>query len=167
MNRTNRALSLAVVAALAGCGGGESESPADSTAEPVLTAATLGPQTVLSVGEYEALPRYVEANIEYGERLSLQCRSCHSLEKDGPHMIGPNLHGFFGRPAGSAEGFPYSRAMRAVDFVWTPRALDAWLAAPTEFLPGTSMVYAGLSRQEDRDALIASLLDLTSVDGEP
>ena len=104
MNRTNLALSLTCVAALAGCGGGESESTADGTAEPVLTAATLGPQTVLSVGEYEAMPRYVEANIEYGERLSLQCRACHSLEKDGPHMIGPNLHGFFGRPAGSGSG---------------------------------------------------------------
>lgn len=80
-------------------------------------------------------------------------------------MIGPNLYGLFGRPAGTAPGFPYSRALAEADFVWTPRALDAWLAEPARFLPGNAMAYPALASPGDRAALIASLLRQTSRDG--
>ena len=73
-------------------------------------------------------------------------------------MLGPNLFEFFGRPAGSTPGFPYSSALRESNFVWTPRALDAWLAAPRAFLPGNTMAYQGLANPSDRTALISSLL---------
>ena len=132
------------------------------SADPELTAATLGDQTVLSTADYLELPPYAGADVEYGERLSLQCRACHTFEAGGPHMVGPNLHGFFGRAAGTVSDFPYSRALRGADFIWTPRALDAWLSAPTEFLRGTSMVYSGMREADDRAALIASLLRQTA-----
>ena len=77
-------------------------------------------------------------------------------------MIGPALYGFFGADAGSHEGFEYSPALRSADFVWTPRALDAWLAQPGRFLPGNRMTFAGVSRQADRDALIAYLMEVTT-----
>ena len=79
-------------------------------------------------------------------------------------MVGPGLHEFFGTKAGSREGFPYSEALRESEFVWTPRALDAWLAQPGRFLPGNRMTFAGVMRQEDRDALIAYLLEVTTAD---
>ena len=77
-------------------------------------------------------------------------------------MIGPALHGFFGREVGSYSGFEYSAAMRNADFVWTPRALNAWLAQPGRFLPGNRMTFAGVLKQEDRDDLIAYLLEATT-----
>src|SRR5262245_48765743 len=40
-----------------------------------------------------------------GQRVfNQQCRACHTLEKDGAQTAGPNLHGVFGRKAGSAAG---------------------------------------------------------------
>ena len=77
-------------------------------------------------------------------------------------MIGPALYGFFGREVGSRSGFEYSAAMRNADFVWTPEALNAWLAQPGRFLPGNRMTFAGVFRQGDRDDLIAYLLGATT-----
>lgn len=154
-------LAMWVMLGLVACGA----EPRDTEEVTVLTAATLGPQTVLTAGEYLAQAPYAEADEEYGDRISMQCRACHTFERGGPNMIGPNLYGVFGRPAGTAPGFPYSRALADVDFVWTPRALDAWLAEPARFLPGNSMAYPGLASPGDRAALIASLLRQTSRGG--
>lgn len=126
-----------------------------------LTAATLADQVVLPTADYLRLPRYRNADPEYGRNLAMQCRACHSFEEDAAGPLGPNLYGLFGRPAGSVDGYPYSPALTDASFYWTPPALDAWLAQPSRFLPGNSMAYAGLADQEDRDALIAALLRLT------
>ena len=77
-------------------------------------------------------------------------------------MIGPALYQFFGREVGSRSGFEYSAVMRNADFVWTPEALNAWLAQPGRFLPGNRMTFAGVPRQGDRDDLIAYLLGVTT-----
>lgn len=154
-------LAIWVTLGLVACG----SEPRDTEEVTVLTAATLGPEMVLTAGDYLAQAPYSEADEEYGDRISMQCRACHTLERGGPNMIGPNLYGLFGRPAGTAPGFPYSRALAEADFVWTPRALDAWLAEPARFLPGNAMAYPALASPGDRAALIASLLRQTSRDG--
>jgi cytochrome c len=145
---------------LAAC---QSEPGSDVTDEsaPRLTAATLGEQTVRANSEYLAEAPLAGADLREGERLAAQCRACHSLEAGRPHMIGPNLHGFFGSAAGRARGYAYSPALKDSEFRWTPRALDAWLAKPREFLPGNRMTYAGLNDPADRQAVIAYLLVAT------
>ncbi len=162
-------LALTALASLAACDRNTSGADAGAGGDsggPTLVAATLGEQTVLTAAEYKALPEFSNADEQHGERLSMQCRACHTFEKNGPHLLGPNLFEFFGRPAGSAPGFPYSSALAKSNFVWTPRALDAWLAAPTEFLPGNSMTYQGLPSSSDRTALISSLLVQTEESAE-
>ena len=76
-------------------------------------------------------------------------------------MVGPVLYGFFGTEVGVRSGFEYSAVLRNADFVWTPGALNAWLAQPGRFLPGNRMTFAGVQRQSDRVDLIAYLLDVT------
>src|SRR5208337_342080 len=44
-----------------------------------------------------------------GAQVFAQCKICHSLEA-GKNMLGPSLHGLFGRKAGSVPGFAYSPA---------------------------------------------------------
>lgn len=150
-------LALGALATLSACERNAANSGIGADGS-TLTASTLGEQTVLTAAEYRALPEFANANVEYGDRLSMQCRACHTFERDGPHMLGPNLFEFMSREAASKPGYPYSSALSGSHFVWTPRALDAWLAAPNEFLRGSSMVYQGLPKLEDRRALISSLL---------
>lgn len=150
---------------LCACGGEAGEGDRKSDAPPPLTAATLGEQTVLTASEYLSQAPYSSANRSNGAQQAQICRACHSLDESGPNMIGPALHGFFGTNAGSREGFDYSPAIGNADFVWTPRALEAWLAQPGKFLPGNRMTFAGVMQAGDRQDLIAYLLDATTADG--
>ena len=150
------------IALLAGCA--ERAGPDDTTPPiaPLVTAATLGEQAVLTVTEYLDEPSYATADQINGARQAQVCRACHSLDEGGANMLGPALHQFFGTVAGSREGFQYSDVLRNAGFVWTPRALDAWLVQPGRFLPGNRMVFGGVSSASDRDDLIAYLLNVTS-----
>jgi len=132
---------------------------------PVITATTLGKQEVMSNRAWSDVQAYATADAQRGELLSAQCRACHSLQRDGDDTIGPNLFGFFGKPAGRSSTFDYSAGLANGSFSWTPRALDAWLSNPGRFLPGNKMIYAGLLYAEDRNALIAYLLQATD-DGD-
>lgn len=100
---------------------------------------------------------YTEADLSNGERLWRRCQSCHTLEEGARHLVGPNLHGLFGRTVGGADGFRYSGALQEADFEWSPEQLDQWLADPRGFLPGNRMSFSGLRSEDDRTDLIAWL----------
>ncbi len=139
-----------------------SEDPGETgPREQILTAATLGEQTILSNAEHLAGSRYASADVSRGKGQATLCRACHTLEAGAANMIGPNLHGMFGKQAGRIEGFAYSDVLADAEFVWTPRALDAWLAQPGRFLPGNRMTFPGIGDEGDRDDLIAYLLTVT------
>lgn len=157
-----RGLIIAAAAMILAACGNESQDAGSEEEATVLSAATLGEQTVLRPADYLALPQYAAANRKKGAGQARLCKACHSLDAGGRNMIGPALSGFFGRGAGERTGFEYSPVMRNANFVWTPRALDAWLAQPGRFLPGNRMAFGGISRQHDRDNLIAYLLATTA-----
>ena len=153
----------AAAVVLAACGNKSDDAVSNVNTATPLTAATLGVQNVLTTQEYLAQARYADTNRRNGAVQAQICRVCHSFDDGGPNMIGPALHGFFGTGVGSRNRYDYSPVMRNANFVWTPRALDGWLAQPGRFLPGNRMMFAGVMRQSDRDDLIAYLLDETSV----
>jgi cytochrome c2 len=148
---------LLVVLAVAACGPVEPPSnQAPAAPRPVAAAFDVGP--IRPVAEYLAEPPYADADFERGELLSLACIACHTLHVGEDPMLGPNLGGIIGAAAAVRPGFAYSDALAASGLVWTPAALDAWLAAPAGFVPGTSMVFAGYADASDRRDLIAYLL---------
>ncbi|MFV3126623.1 c-type cytochrome [Niveispirillum sp. KHB5.9] len=97
-----------------------------------------------------------------GERLYLRCRTCHEVAAGKPNKVGPNLNGFWGKPAGHVEGFKYSPALRESGVVWDEKTLDVWLTHPTSLIKGTTMAFIGLPDKADRDALIAYLRRATN-----
>jgi cytochrome c len=108
-------------------------------------------------------PNLQGPDLRRGELLGLACQACHALTPAGGPEIGPSLYGVFGRPAASVADFDYSDALRNADFLWTAQQLDAWLQAPTTFLPGTSMAFAGYGNAHDRESLIAWLQQATAI----
>ena len=163
----NSCKSLALVAIVLTFGCAEkSEAPGSEAEvqEPQVTAATLGEQQVLATADYLEQAPYAGADRAKGEQQAATCKACHSFEQGGVHRVGPNLHGIFGSPVGTREGFDYSTAVLEADFVWTPAALDAWLSQPGQFLPGNRMTFVGVSDPQARADLIAYLLEATEAE---
>lgn len=89
-----------------------------------------------------------------GEQLYQRCQACHALNYN---RTGPLHCDLLGRKAASVPDFHYSAAMRGSGIVWTPETLDAFLSAPTRYVEGTSMGYAGIDDPRERSDLIAYL----------
>lgn len=104
------------------------------------------------------LPATVSAGAQQadGERLFRQrCGACHSIDP-AQNRSGPHLSGIIDRAAGSTEGARYSTAMRGSSIVWSREALDSFLAAPRQMVPGTTMNVA-VPDAAQRAAIIAYL----------
>ena len=109
----------------------------------------------------ESLPDFAAAipaaDAMQGAMIAERCMVCHSWEKGGPNMIGPNLYSVVGRPKAMEPGFDYSPAMREKGGNWSYADLYQFLQQPAVFLPGTKMGFAGLPRTQDRLNVIAFL----------
>lgn len=103
-----------------------------------------------------------------GEVLfSRQCANCHQVGEGAKHKVGPHLDRLFGRKAGSAEGFRYSKAMTEAGeagLSWSSESLSGYLEKPREFIKGNRMSYRGMPNPEDRTALISWLEGAASTD---
>ena len=130
-------------------------------AETPTRAAAFDVGEIKTAAEYLREPEFAAADIKRGQLLSLACAACHSFGAGEKTIVGPNLHGVFGRAAGVVEGFDYSPGLKSSGLVWTPRALDAWLADPASFVAGTKMTFTGYRSAEDRRDLIGYLLQAT------
>ncbi len=94
-----------------------------------------------------------------GERVFGQCRACHQIGETAKNGVGPQLNGILSgqRKAGTATGYTYSNAYKALDKVWTEENFTVYIKDPRGVTPGTKMVYPGLKDETQIKNLIAFL----------
>jgi cytochrome c len=99
-----------------------------------------------------------------GESAVRPCAACHTFEQGGGDRVGPNLYNLVGGPKAHIDGFNYSSAMleaAAAGEVWGYEELDAFLANPRSYMPGTTMAFAGVRSPETRADIIIYMRELT------
>lgn len=103
-------------------------------------------------------PAHAQGDAEAGGKLFKRiCGGCHNVGPSVRSSFGPQLNGIIGRPAGSASDYQYSQAMKNSGVVWTRDKLVAYLEDPKAVVPGTRMIFWGLSDAEKIDNLLAYL----------
>jgi cytochrome c len=97
------------------------------------------------------------ASIADGEAVFKKCASCHDVTKGGPNKVGPNLYGIVGASFAHMDGFAYSAGMAEHGSNWGFAELNEFLFKPRDYISGTKMSFAGLSKASDRANVIAYL----------
>ena len=87
--------------------------------------------------------------------FNAQCKSCHTLSAANS-PAGPSLKGVAGRKIAGSPGYAYSKALAAKGGTWSDGQLDAYLAGPATFAPGTKM-FNKVADPKARTAIIAYL----------
>lgn len=115
-------------------------------------------------GEKEAIasiaPLLASADAAAGETVFKKCAACHNAVDGGANKVGPNLWGILGAQPGAHADFKYSSSMVAYGETgepWGFESLNKFLLKPKDYIKGTSMGFAGLSKEADRANLLAYL----------
>jgi cytochrome c len=90
---------------------------------------------------------------EAGEKVFKKCVVCHAIGDAAKNNVGPVLNGLEGRQAGTIDGFKYSAANKNSGIVWSEEQFREYIRDPKKKVPGTTMVFVGLKKDEEIEAL--------------
>jgi len=96
-------------------------------------------------------------DVAAGERSWNKCRACHQIGEGAKNIVGPQLNGLFGRPAGTVEGYSYSAANKNSGITWDEAVFAEYIKDPRAKIPGTKMVFAGIKNDKEIADLTAFL----------
>jgi cytochrome c len=170
-------ISVAALAALAGCSKPQDTAPPPDTSAAPAPAATPAPAPA-PAPEAAATPpaapaagmipleikndagATVSGDPVSGKAVFVQCETCHSKDP-GVNKVGPSLHGIIGRHSGMIPNFNYSSANKGSGIVWTEQELYKYLENPQKTVPGTYMTFTGVKDPQKRADVIAYLQENT------
>jgi cytochrome c len=96
-------------------------------------------------------------NPKNGALLFQRCASCHAVGPFASGGYGPQLNGIVGRRSASTKDYKYSEAMKKSGLVWDEKTLTAYLRAPHDVVPGTSMRFWGIKDEQQVADLLSYL----------
>ena len=135
--------------------------------EPDVASTMAKPETKKATAKETAAPDAQDlavllaaASPESGAKVFKKCKACHTTKSGGANKVGPNLWDVVGRSKAGVPGFAYSTALKKLGGAWGYEDLDAFLAKPKKYAPGTKMSFAGIKKAQGRAAVIAYLRSL-------
>ncbi len=96
-------------------------------------------------------------DIEKGQRSFNKCLPCHAIGPGAQNKIGPELNGLDGRHSGSVASYSYSDANKNSGIVWSDDKFKQYIKGPQAMIPGTKMIFAGISNPQEINDLWAYL----------
>jgi cytochrome c len=96
-------------------------------------------------------------NPKSGALLFQRCASCHAVGPFASGGYGPQLNGIVGRRAAATKDYKYSDAMKKSGLTWDEKTLTAYLRAPHDVVPGTSMRFWGIKDEQQLADVMAYL----------
>ena len=89
------------------------------------------------------------------------CSVCHRISADGPEMAGPPLWGIVDAAKARSSWFGYSPALAKASGTWTTSEIDAYIADPVAYLPGTSKTLSQVRDANERKRVVDAMQQLT------
>lgn len=106
----------------------------ERTKPSIFRAAALGTFLAI-VGAGSAA--FAAGDAAAGKKAFKTCKACHKIGDGAKNAVGPVLTGVIGRPAGSYEGYKYSKDLSAANekgLVWTEEEVVKWLESPKDYI---------------------------------
>ena len=101
------------------------------------------------------LQKAAAQDVEKGQRSFNKCLPCHAIGPGAENKVGPDLNGLDGRRAGTVANFNYSDANKNSGLVWNEATFKDYIRSPQAKIPGTKMVFAGITNPQEIDDLWA------------
>ncbi|HWX90112.1 MAG TPA: c-type cytochrome [Rhizomicrobium sp.] len=116
--------------------------------------------TALALLAGSSLAANAAGDAKAGAEVFKRCAVCHTNDKGGGDGLGPNLFGVVGRKAATRPGFAYSAPLKKSGIVWSEATLTKWAAGPARVVPGTKMMFAGITSKKQQADVAAYLATL-------
>lgn len=108
-----------------------------------------------------------KASADQGKDVAKRCLQCHTVDKGGKNLVGPNLYGIVNRKVAAHEGFGYSEAMKKHGGDWSWDKLAEYLHDPKGAAPGNRMAFNGVKDNAELADLLAYLGKLSDTPPAP
>jgi cytochrome c len=110
---------------------------------------------IATTANVATLQKAAAQDVEKGKRSFFKCLPCHAVGPGAENKVGPELNGLDGRSAGTAAGFNYSDANKNSGIVWNEATFKDYIQSPQTKIPGTKMVFPGITNPQEVDDLWA------------
>ena len=110
---------------------------------------------IAATASFAILQKAAAQEVEKGQRSFFKCLPCHAVGPGAENKVGPELNGVDGRHAGTAANFNYSDANKNSGIVWNDATFKEYIRNPQAKIPGTKMVFAGITNPQEVDDLWA------------
>lgn len=141
---------MLMLAAISAC------SNMNSSAQQALSTATEVQEKVPQKMAATSSEPIDPALLEKGAKVfKYRCAACHSMDPNKSQFFGPHLYQIVDREIATVAGYSFPNSVKQLDIVWTETVLEEWLEHPQQMVADMCMPFTGLSKAEDRAALMA------------